>query len=174
MELSRIALNEFSAGRFTSDDVHRSICKDIVSNVKTTRASVWYFDDTKEKIISACLFDVCSNIFTSGVVLKEEDFPEYFASIMKNNFVSASDAANHPATRCFDDLYFLPNDIYSLLDFIITVRTKQIAVLCCENCGSKREWSKYDHEYLSQMAQLLRLSFIVQQREDQKFRTPGV
>jgi GAF domain-containing protein len=164
MENSRAILGKFSTGGATAQDVHRAVCRDIVDNVQSTRASIWYFNSFHDRVTSACLLDSRTNKFEAGAVLQEDDFPEYFQAIREQNVVNAVDAINHPATRCFDELYFLPNDISSLLDFVITVGNNHVAVLCCEHCGGKRNWSEKDQEYLKQMAILLRLSFLIEQR----------
>jgi GAF domain-containing protein len=165
MEKSRKILGDFSLGNATAQDVHKAVCRDIVEHVHSTRASVWYFSEFHDKITSACLLDSRTNEFSQGAVLQEDDFPDYFRAIRENSVVNAPDAVNHPATRCFDELYFVPNDISSLLDFVITAGNNHVAVLCCEHCGGKRDWSMQDEEYLKKMAILLRLSFLVEQRK---------
>ncbi|MGL4243266.1 MAG: GAF domain-containing protein [Beijerinckiaceae bacterium] len=164
METARTILGDFSMGRTTAQEVHRAVCGEIIKHVEATRASVWYFNSFRDEITCACLLDARTGEFTQGAVLREDDFPEYFAAIREHTIVNAPDAMNHPATRCFDELYFLPNNISSLLDVVISANRQQVAVLCCEHCGDIREWRKADITYLEQMAILLRLSFLVEQR----------
>jgi two-component system, sensor histidine kinase len=162
---SKQSLYDYSAGKATSDDVYKAVCSDIVEHIGSTRASIWYFNTFGDEIKSMCLMDTRTGKFESGAVLKAEDFPDYFEAINKQSCINAPDAINHPATKCFDDLYFVPTDIYSLLDFVISVNDKQVAILCCEHCGTKKNWSEKDESYLRQMAVLLRLSFLIEHRK---------
>lgn len=73
--------------------------------------------------------------------------------------IVASDAITHPATKCFDELYFVPNDIMSLLDVVIYDGSEQVGVLCCEHCEERKNWSDGDIKYLEGMAAVLRLAF---------------
>jgi GAF domain-containing protein len=164
MEASRVVLGDFSLGRAGASDVHKAVCLDIIRHVRSTRASVWYFSPFHDRITCACQYDVRTGAFEQGVELQEDDFPEYFAAIRANSIVNAPDAQRHPATRCFEELYFAPNSIMSLLDVIITTGRQHVAVLCCEHCDEVRHWQAIDEEYLRQMAILLRLSFLVAQR----------
>jgi GAF domain-containing protein len=164
MDASRIALGDFSKGRACATDVHKAVCLDIIRHVGSTRASVWYFSPFHDSITCACQYDVRTGAFQQGVALREEDFPEYFAAIRENEVVNAPDANRHPATRCFEELYFAPNRIMSLLDVVIATKRQQVAILCCEHCDEIRRWSARDEQYLTQMAVLLRLSFLVAQR----------
>jgi GAF domain-containing protein len=164
MRAARLLLGDYSKGRATAAAVHQAVCHDIVRHVGSTRASIWYFGALHDRIVCACLLDIRTGLIERGAELREDDFPEYFSAIRDNEIVRASDAHRHPATRCFDDLYFMPNGITSLLDLVITVGRRHVAILCCEHCDDIREWGAADERYLRQMAVLLRLSFLVGRR----------
>ncbi len=162
---SKQALYNYSSGTTTNENVYRAICNDIIEHIGSTRASIWYFNTFGDEIKSMCLLDTRTNKFESGAILKVEDFPDYFEAINQHSCINAPDAINHPATRCFDDLYFVPTNIYSLLDFVISINDRQVAILCCEHCGERKYWSEEDENYLRQMSVLLRLSFLVENRK---------
>jgi GAF domain-containing protein len=157
-------LQAYSKRRVDADEVHQAVCCDIVRHVRATRASVWYFTPFHDEITCACLLDARHGTFERGARLIEDDFPEYFAAIRDQRVVNASDANRHPATQCFEELYFAPNGIISLLGVVITAGRRHVAVLCCEHCDEMRLWTHEDERYLKQMAVLLRLSFLVTQR----------
>jgi GAF domain-containing protein len=164
MRASRLLLGDYSKGRVTAAAVHQAVCQDIVRHVGSTRASIWYFSPLQDRIVCACLLDIRTGFIEQGAELQEDDFPEYFSAIRDNEIVRASDAVRHPATQCFDELYFMPNGITSLLDVVITTGRRHVAILCCEHCDGVREWNASDEAYLRQMAVVLRLSFLVGQR----------
>jgi GAF domain-containing protein len=161
LELSRSTIERLSALQATVDDVHHAVCRDIVDKLKSSRASIWYFNDSQDALTNVSLLDSRTEVFESGAVLKQHDFAPYFAAIKSSLCIRASEAAIHPATQCFTEAYFKPLGIVSLLDFIITVRGKPVAVLCCEQCDQIRNWTDADEEYLHQMAILLSLSIMI-------------
>ncbi len=155
MNRSRAALTAFRANPADIAEVFKAACQDIVENVGSTRASIWFFNMLGDAITCECLYDSRSGRFSSGALLSEEDFPAYFAAIRKDLRVVASDAANHPATAAFDVPYFIPNDIRSLLDHVVVAGRETMAVLCCEHCGTIKAWTAEDEAYLHQMSVLL-------------------
>lgn len=161
MDRARAALTAFRANPDTLDDLYRAICQDIVEHVGSSRASIWLFNGVKDAITSQCLFDSRDGTFSSGVTLSEDDFPQYFDAIKRDLKIVAPDAEHHPATSCFDEIYFTPLDIRSLLDFVILEGTSPIAVLCCEHCGVIKDWTEADVKYLHQMSAVLGMTFKV-------------
>lgn len=159
MQASRAALAQLRKGAITSVDLQRTICQDIVQNVGSTRASIWLFNPLRDQITCAMLFDSRTGGFHTGVVLKADDFPDYFKAIERDLEIVAPDAANHPATKCFDEVYFVPNDIRSLLDHVVMQNDQPYAVQCCEHCGVIKPWSQANIEYLHQMSSLLTWAF---------------
>lgn len=159
MDRARTALTAYRANPETIHDLYRAVCQDIVEHVGSTRASIWLFNEVKDTIISQCLYDSRDGTFSSGVALAEDEFPEYFDAIKRDLKIVASDAEHHPATSCFDDIYFTPLDIRSLLDFVILEGSNPIAVLCCEHCGNVKHWQESDIKYLHQMSAVLGITF---------------
>jgi GAF domain-containing protein len=150
MERARTALATFKAGKSPISSVYQAVCQDITTHVGATRASVWSMESValKSSITSLCLYDTRDASFTSGVTLSEDAFPEYFDAIARDLKIVAPDAITHPATSCFDEVYFAPLDIRSLLDFVILEKGRPVAVLCCEHCGEQKPWSQKDLDYL--------------------------
>lgn len=162
MEKSRSALLAYRNGAATLSEVYQAVSQDIVESVGSTRASVWHFTQSADKLVCAALYDSRDGSFHAGAVLSDVDFAPYFDALLQDGIINASDAANHPATSCFDELYFIPNDIRSLFDHLITVGKQPTAVLCCEHCGDIKHWSDEDARYLSKMAGLLTVSLRLQ------------
>lgn len=159
MEATRRAFAEFRAGTKTAQDMYRTMCRDIVENVGSTRASIWTLSPLQDRIVCLSLLDARTGAYSSGSVLSEEDFPEYFHALRKDGVLVAPDACEHPATRCFDEVYFVPNEIRSLLDIVVRDGATPVAVQCCEHCGAIKQWTDSDREYLEGMSSML--SFMV-------------
>jgi GAF domain-containing protein len=150
---------DLAKGQETIENVYNAMCREIVRAVGSTRASIWLFNMTHDAIVCQSLFDIRTGEYTSAIRLTEEDFPEYFQEIKAKGAIIAPDAHNHPATACFTEAYFMPLDIYSLLDHVAVQNGQQVAVLCCEHCGDIREWTQTDESFLRQMAVILAITF---------------
>lgn len=156
MERARASLKAYKANSATIDSVFRAICLDITENVGSTRASVWTFHEPlRDAIESVCLYDTRDASFTSGAVLREEDFPAYFHAVTNDLRIVAPDAITHEATSAFDDVYFAPLDIRSLLDYVVLVGDRPVAVLCCEHCGEQKTWAPAHIDYLQAMSSVV-------------------
>lgn len=156
MERSRRMMASYRAGKAGLDDVYRTICQEGVETLGATRIGIWLFNEIGDAITNVCTLDARTGE-ERGVVLEEDDFPAYFRSIRDNLRVVATDAATHPATAAFDETYFAPLDIMSLLDVVVFIASSPAAVICAEHCGERREWSEADILYLEQLAVVIRM-----------------
>jgi two-component system, sensor histidine kinase len=143
----------------TMNEKLQTICqkiKEIAPNAN--RVSLWLFNQEANEIF--CLMCLESNgIMTNGQSLKKVDFPEYFDHILKNKVLSASDARDNPATACFNEVYFKPLNIFSLLDFIFHFQFKPTGVICCEREGDITQWSKDNINSLKRVANITSMFF---------------
>lgn len=155
VDRARAALTHLKSNPDAIAAVYEAVCRDIVQHVGSTRASVWALNGLQDAITCSTLFDSRDGSVQSGAKLDEESFPEYFAAIKRDLRIVAADAATHPATSCFDEVYFAPLDIRSLLDVCILIAGQPVAVLCCEHCGEVKDWSTADVQYLETMGALL-------------------
>jgi len=165
MELAKQAMTQLMTAPNGRESLFKAVCKDITNNVKSTRASIWTFNMLNTAITAEALYDTRYDVFTAGAVLSKDEFPAYFAAIERDGEIIASHAELHPATSAFTDVYFRPNEICSLLDFVIAVGGVPVGVLCCEHCKDIKDWSKADENYLHQMSSLLAISLRAMRRQ---------
>lgn len=114
--------------------------------------SLWRFGEHKQKVISLINYDVEAQEFTEGLELNRLDFPVYFDAIVERELLVASRARAHPVTSCFNESYFEPLDIHSLLDFILHKEFAPVGVICCESKGAAVNWSDDDIENIRMLA----------------------
>lgn len=149
-----------SRNTLSNTDKHIAICrsvKAIVSNVN--RVSLWKFNPQRTGLNCLILQDNNEIIIPDGVNLSSDDFPDYFDAILQNQWVIASDARTHPDTQCFNELYFKPNNIHSLLDFVFQDYFKAVGVICCEATGEAVQWSNQDIAGLKRIAGITSMFF---------------
>ena len=155
-ELQRI-LNDPKCSR---DFQLQHICKTMFNEIPSANLiSLWVFNESISEIECIKAYDVETDTFSEGHILKKSEFPKYFNAIIENETVDASDARNHPVTSGFTEGYFQPNDIYSLLDFILHNDFKPKGVLCCESKGKKVVWSASDLESIRMVATMVSFMF---------------
>lgn len=129
------------------------------------RVSLWRFEENYSKIVSSVSYDRISNTYGANAELKREDFSPYFEAILSHDVINASDARKNPITACFKDLYFKPNNIYSLLDFILHNDFKPVGVICCESVNEIYRWSEQDVSVLRRIANSSSLYFNLEETD---------
>jgi len=125
---------------------------------QANRVSLWSLNPEKDAITCHLLIDDVGNV-SHGFSLAKADFPEYFDAMIKHQVVNAPDARNHKATACFNEVYFEPSDIYSLLDYIIHHDFEPVGILCCEATGNKVEWQENQIKSLKRVANISSIFF---------------
>ena len=133
-------------------DLYQAMCKDAAENLDANFVGIWLFHDDLSKITCLHSLDVGTGTISEGQELFQKDFPEYFISILEESMVSASDARTHSQTKCLAEAYLVPNEVYSLLDFIVHKDFMPVGIICCESKGKKRNWSEEDHRYIRSLA----------------------
>ncbi|BDX04894.1 GAF domain-containing protein [Planctobacterium marinum] len=116
------------------------------------RVSLWLFNESKSQVSSLICFDATSKSWCDQITLRREDFGIYFDAILNREFVDAPDAATHPDTKCFNESYFTPLNIQSLLDYILHRNFEPQGILCCESVGRQVHWSEEDKQTLKKIA----------------------
>lgn len=159
MHLARAALADFRRDRPSLSRVFEGACRDIIRDLDVTRASIWFFSSDGTAITCACEVDQRTGQVMQGETLEEANCPAYFQAIRRDQTVAAPDVNVHPATRCLSDQFLRVHGILSLLDHVVTADGRPMAVLCAEQCGTRRDWTSADGEYLFQVATLLGVAF---------------
>ncbi|MGB1201568.1 MAG: response regulator [Cognaticolwellia aestuarii] len=140
----------------------KQICKELKALIpNSNRVSLWLFNKDYKAINCLICLDE-NNQIICDTSLTANDFPEYFNYILRNQVLDASDARNNEITKQFNQSYFEPFDIYSLLDYIYLIDNKPLGVICCESVGSQVIWSQEDKECLVKIADITNL-FLSQQ-----------
>jgi len=151
------ALEDKSASRQT---LLETICRSAVKLIPNANLiSLWVFEEGATQIRSLINFDAAADSFSDNIVLTKADFPPYFEAILEEQLVVASDARRARATACFTESYFEPNDIHSLLDFILHKDFKPVGVVCCESKGEKVHWNTKDIESIGALSTMISFFF---------------
>lgn len=148
---------QFMDGRIEAADFHQQLTLTLAEEMGCSRASLWVYGDPllRDSIECVSLYDRTDRAWSSGTVLREEDFGPYFEAMRRDNLIVAGDACRHETTNCFNEIYFGPLGIVSLLDVGIQIAGHPWGLFCCENTTELLHWTPEHVEYLRQVGTLL-------------------
>ena len=150
--------------RLSTDQKLEAVCSltnDMIEGAD--RVSLWLFDEEKSQIESIMCLDSTQGKFTKGAILKQRDFTNYFDAILNQDVVNAPNAHTHESTSCFTESYFKPNNIISLLDFILHRDFKPAGIICCESVGRQVSWDESDIANLKKIAMACSMYFNIEE-----------
>ncbi|WP_269530824.1 GAF domain-containing protein [Chitinimonas sp. BJYL2] len=148
-----------AGGKLDRPKFFQMLARAVVQEIGCSRASIWFYaGPLQDQAVCESLYDAGDNQWASGIVLSEDDFAPYFEAMRSDKMIIASQARSHPATSCFNEGYFEPLNIYSLLDVGIEVGGSPIGLVCCEQTGGEKEWSQPDVQYLQQVGAMVGLA----------------
>jgi GAF domain-containing protein len=144
-------------GQTSTEAFFQDLTLTLVEETGATRASVWLYPNPllRDSIECLSLYDRTDKAWSAGATLSEDDFGPYFEAMRRDNMIVASDARAHEVTSCFNEVYFGPLGIYSLLDVGINVSGEPFGLFCCENTTDILNWTPEHVEYLRQVGTLL-------------------
>ena len=147
----------FMDGAIDTQAFYTQLTQTLAEEMNCSRASLWIYPnpDLQDSIECLGLFDRGENAFSAGTVLREDDFGAYFEAMRATGLINAGDARHHPDTSCFNEIYFGPLNIYSLLDVGIRVGGRPYGLFCCENTTDVLMWTDQHVEYLRAVGTLL-------------------
>lgn len=140
-------------------DTSRS-CSDLLTDIAriTTQAlnveriGVWVLVDADKALRCFHLYQRTGGQVFSGTVLRQEDFPTYFAALHSQRAIPADDASTHPLTHELDEAYLRPLHISSMLDAPIYSKGRVVGVVCHEDTGPLHQWNAADYAFAASTA----------------------
>lgn len=139
----------FMKGDLAPEAFYQGLTETITAALGCSRASLWqYTSELRGKVVCLDLYDSGDQQHYAGAELSEDDFSPYFEAMRQDGMIIASQARSHPATSCFNELYFEPNGIHSLLDVGINVSGVPFGLFCCEQVTFDKNWTTEDVDTL--------------------------
>ena len=95
--------------------------------------------------------------------------PIYVKTLETNHAIAVEDVLEDKRTFDFNEDYFIPFEIRSILDAPIQHSGKTVGVICNEQVGKKRKWDLDEIRFVTEVAHLLAQAFLEnRRREDEK------
>lgn len=135
-------------GKIPEASIFEALTYDVLEGLDVELVSIWLFNENNRKL--TCNFSVDKNNQRDlrGTELSKDYFPKYFDAIIQGVSIRAENVYNNSNTKELVEGYFRPNDIKSLLDYIIYDFDKPVGLICCETTSDHRRWSDKDVNYV--------------------------
>lgn len=147
------------------DDSLKSIIALGAKTLQCERVGIWLYDEHLSLIKAVQIYHLDADKFTNGVVLRQQEYPQYFQHLRNDVMLVADDAATHPATAAFANGYIVSSGITSILDVPIRNGDQVIGVICFEHIGQPRKWTISEQVFARSLAGIVTLNF---EREERK------
>lgn len=134
------------------------------------RVSVWRLVADGSVLVCEYLHQEGQQGVYEGCILRAKDFPGYFKALENQDVIPVDDVQGATFMQEFHDLYLKPLGITSMLDAPILSGGEVCGVVCHENVGEPRRWSRQDTEFAAKIASTI--SRLYRQCVEQKWNRP--
>jgi PAS domain S-box-containing protein len=152
--VSDIALDpNFISGEI--DQCFSNITAKTAQTLDVSWVSIWMFSDDKKELHCRSYFDTEQKIHKSGMILKADEFPQYFEAILSENIILTEDAANDRRTEKIAEKDLKAGRIISMLDCGIILHGEPAGVVCCTHTGERRKWHSDEESFISTISAMI-------------------
>jgi PAS domain S-box-containing protein len=144
------------------DNIANTIVQVLAEMLNIGRVSIWMY--TNKKIECYKLFSNHTIEDFPDLELLEQEHPNYFSAIKNGLIVLADNALNHTDTAEFSKDYFSAYNIKSLLDVPIRNQGELMAVICCEQTDTFKNWTIDDANFVKHIADIFSIELIQHNR----------
>lgn len=144
------------AGRIRSDEAVAEVAQRVCALLECSRASVWLVEGERpgqrrlRRLGGWC--DDDGRTLDASATLGEAECPRYFQVLLREGLVVSTDTLDDPVLDGLRHRYLRPRDARALLDVAIGANGAATGILCCEQHGHPRHWSKRDIALLRRLA----------------------
>ena len=121
------------------------------------RGSILKFNNDKSEMFCEKLYNLKDDSYESGQVFYKKGSEKFFATIIENKIVSASDTLSHEFFQGTLNTYFRPLNIKSKISIPIQGINEVYGILCFEQVDVRRKWTTDEEEFATSIANLVSL-----------------
>lgn len=158
LEVARLRIVHLQLEDF--DDLKRAMATAVrvsASTLNVARVGVWSLGDDGAVLRRAVLFDERqpAELESGDWGLPLARWPRYRAALLSRRVVAVEDAVTDARTSELAEQYLVPNGVSSMLDAPLFVAGEVWGVVCHEQVGPKRAWSKRETDFATSVADML-------------------
>jgi hypothetical protein len=146
----------------------QSFTECLAEAIEVERASIWLYNKDESAIECIDLYLKSKKQHSSGLILKEKDFPNYFKALASQRTIASINAHKDPCTSEFSNVYLKPNHINSMLDVPIWSKGKMVGVVCHEHTGDFRLWTSDEENFAYLMGNIIAMAMENQNHQYQE------
>jgi diguanylate cyclase len=144
------------------DDLDKTLARMLevlAITLDVSRVSFWHFEEPQQYIRCEHMHRVDRNTPLGPTLLRRSDFPNYFNSLCQQLVIAVEDASQDPRTAELRASYLAPLDVRAILDVPVRAFGRYLGVLCHEQSGTTREWTREDETFAAAVATQVALAF---------------
>lgn len=124
-----------------------------------SRVSLWRFDGQAPALRLVCRASISAagEDELLGQTLAQAHFHRYFAKLAREGVFACADTAREPALAALRPAYLEPQDVRALMDVSFAVNGRLYGVLCCEQQGATRAWTRKELGLLLRFGRMVSL-----------------
>jgi PAS domain S-box-containing protein len=158
LELAKLDLSDFNSALETIAEI-------VAKTLDVDRVSIWLFDPAHTEIRCCDLYERGEDRHDQGMVLKAEEYPNYFRSLEESRVIAADDVLTDPRTNEFSDAYLKPQGITSMMDVPIRRNGTVIGIICHEHITAPRSWTLEEQHFAISVGDTVSLAMEASERK---------
>ena len=120
--------------------------------------TIWEYKNDKTELLSKLFYNSIEDKFEiDGLVIKKEDFPNYFNAFNNKNSINITDVVNNPITKAFAEKYYIPHNISSRIDVLVYGRNDHYGIISFESIAAKRIFTIEEESFITSIASTVSL-----------------
>jgi PAS domain S-box-containing protein len=140
LELAKLDLSDFNSAL-------KSIAETVAKALDIDRVSIWLFNPAHTEIRCCDLYERGEDRHDQGMVLRAEEYPNYFRTLEESRVIAADDVLTDPRTNEFSEAYLKPKGITSMMDVPIRRNGTVIGIICHEHMAAPRSWTLEEQHF---------------------------
>jgi len=156
----RAAMGVLDDGPSGLDRFRALVAQALHRRFNCSMASLWRIKGDKPGdrcLICVAAFSSDPGMSAEGVRLEEAQIPGYIGTLVRTGVYNAPDAQNDPHLAGLKDSYLVPQKVFALLDVAFQINGRLQGVLCIEERGAPRAWTRKDELDLRSAASVIGL-----------------
>jgi len=139
------------------DESLQLFTRQVAQTLDVDRVSIWMLRSNNSKLLCEMLYMRETDSYEQGLVLDQDDYPEYFKALCENKQICVEDVKTHPVMQEFLENYTQPFHIGAMLDSPVRRDGKVVGVVCLEHLHTTRHWYADEENYATGVANLFSL-----------------
>lgn len=133
------------------------ITKQATISLQIDRTSFWLYSSEQLNLYNLYTKSNDTHI-NNKQILNKTNFETYFTAIENKHVFVVSNVYTNPTTSALKDIYFLPNNVKSIIDVPVYTSGKLTGIICLENTSKHRSWYSEEISFAKAISKIIALA----------------